>query len=230
MTERIDHDLEAFYLSMAQQPLNKGLEAMTMHQIKERAARRVLATVATGTLIVAMAVAAAVVGLAAHVSRITPGPAASDKTTASGPATQLAQSPTPSMPSSSVTLTGAVAGTMQITATVCRPGLPAQSAPPGQPAPGQIPASIEADGLLNGEHYYFIVSQDNPAEPGAVVPDEATSVSLGKAKLGGFGFQGPIGFGVTTFKAGDIAIFDLELTQDQGNDTSVTAVGQIVCP
>ncbi len=232
MTERIDDQLATFYTDISQQPLTATLEDMTMNRFKKRAARRVFATFATGTLVVAVALAAAVVGLAAHLGRVAPGSAAPHGTSAPGPATQVSAQPTPSVPATMVTFTGAVSGTMHVTSTVCSPGLPAASAPPGQPAPGQVPASIEADGLLNGEHYSLVISQDNPAEPGAATPGDETTASLFKSKLGGYGFYGPIGVGVTTFKAGRIAIFEIVLTpnQGQGNGAGVDAVGQIVCP
>lgn len=232
MTDRIDDQLATFYADISQQLLTATLEDMTMNRFKERAARRVFATFATGTLVVAVAIAAAVVGLAAHLGRVAPGPAAPHGTNAPGPAAQVSSQPTPSVPTTTVTFTGAVSGTMRVTSTVCSPGFPAASAPPGQPAPGQVPASIEADGLLNGEYYSLVISQDNPAEPGAAVPNDETTASLFKSKLGGYGFYGPIGVEVTTFKAGHIAIFDIVLTPDQGqgNGATVNAVGQIVCP
>ena len=230
MTDRIDHELEAFYALVSQQPLSTTLEGTTMNQLKERAARRLFATFATGTLVVAVAIAAAVVGLAAHVGRIGPGVTAPHRTVATGPAAQVSSHPTHAAPSSLVTFMGAISGTMSVTSTVCWAGSPAASAPPGQAAHGQTPAGIEADGLLNGEHYSLVISQDNPAEPGAAVPNDETTASLFKSKLGGYGFSGSIGVGVTTFKAGHIAIFNLDLTTDQGNGAPVTAVGQIVCP
>jgi hypothetical protein len=230
MTDRIDHELETFYARICQQPLTAALEDMTMHQLRGRAARRLFATLATGTIVVAVAIAAAGLVLAAHLSRVAPGPAAPHGTNAPGPAAQVSSQPTPSVPSTTVTFTGAVSGTMRMTSTVCSPGFPAASAPPGQPAPGQVPASIEADGLLNGEYYSLVISQDNPAEPGAVVPNDETTASLFKSKLGGYGFYGPIGVGVTTFKAEHTTIFDIVLKPDQGNGATVRAVGQIICP
>jgi hypothetical protein len=232
MTDRIDDQLATFYADISQQPLTAALENMTMNRFTERAARRAFATLATGTLVVAIAVAVAVVGLAAHLGRIAPGSAAPHGSNAPGPAAQVRSQPTPPLPTTTVTFTGGVSGTMLVTSTVCSPGYPAASAPPGQPAPGQVPASIEADGLLNGEYYSLVVTQDNPAEPGAATPNDETTASLFKSKLGGYGFSGPIGDEVTTFKAGRIAIFDMELTPDQGqgNGAAVEALGQIVCP
>jgi hypothetical protein len=230
MSDQIDHELETFYAHISQQPLTTTLENMTMHQLRERAARRLFATLAAGTLVVAVAIAAAAVGLAAHLGRVTPGPAAPHGTNAPGPAAQVSSQPTPSVPTTTVTFTGALSGTMRVTSTVCSPGIPAASAPPGQSAPGQGPANIEADGLLNGEYYSFMISQDNPAEPGAAVPNDETTASLFKSKLGGYGFYGPIGVGVTTFKAEHTTIFDIVLTPDQGSSAAVRAVGEIVCP
>jgi|SRR5580704_632306 hypothetical protein len=232
MTDRIDDQLATFYADISQQPLTATLNDMTMPQFKERAARRVFATFAPGTLVVAIAIAAAAVGLAAHLGRVATGPAAPHRTNAPGPAAQGSPQPTPSAPTTTVTFTGAVSGTMRVTSTVCSPGSPAASASPGQPAPGQVPASIEADGLLNGEYYSLVISQDNPAEPGAALPNFQTTASLFKSKLGGYGFYGPIGVEVTTFKAGHVAIFDVVLTPDQGqgHGATVKAVGQIRCP
>jgi hypothetical protein len=228
MTDRIGDQLATFYADIAQQRLTATLEDMTMNRFKERAARRVFATFATGTLVVAAAVAAAVVGLAAHLGRVAPGPAAPHGTNAPGPAAQVSSQPTPSVPSTTVTFTGVVSGTMRVTSTVCWPGSPAGSAPPGKPAPGQIPAGIEADGLINGVFYQFAISQENPAAPGAAFP--ITEASLNHSKVAGYGFSGSIGIGVTTFKVGHIAIFDMDLTPNLGNGATVTAVGQIVCP
>ena len=232
MTDRIDQQLATLYADISQQPLSATLEDMTMIRFKERAARRVFARFATGTLVVAVAIAAAGVGLAAHLGHVALETAAPHGTNAPGPATQVGSQPTPSVPTTTVTFRGAVSGTMRVTLTTCSPGFPAASAPPGQPAPGQVPASIDADGLVNGEPYSFVISQDNPAEPGAAVRNDETTASLFKSKLGGYGFYGPIGVGVTTFNAGNIAIFDIVLTPDQGqgNGGTVNAVGQIVCP
>ena len=140
MTDRIDEQLETFYAHIAQQPLTPTLEHMTMHRFKERAARRLIATFATGALVVAVAIAAAVVGLAAHLGRVTSGHAVPQGTNAPGPAAQVSSQPTPSMPTTTVTFTGAVSGTLRVTSTVCSPGFPAASPSPGQPAPGQVPA------------------------------------------------------------------------------------------
>jgi hypothetical protein len=79
MSDRIDDQLATFYAHISQQPLTATLEDMTMNRFKERAARRVFATFATGTLVVAVAIAAAVVGLAAHLGRVAPGPAAAPR-------------------------------------------------------------------------------------------------------------------------------------------------------
>jgi hypothetical protein len=230
MTDQIDQGLETFYAHISQQPLSTTLEDMTMNQLKERAVRRRLfATFATGTLIVGVAIAAAVVGLAAHLSRI--APAAPHGTIAVGPAAQVSSHPTPSVPSTMVTFMGAISGTMSVTSTVCWAGSPAPTAPPGQPAHPQAPAGIEADGLVNGEYHSLIISQFNEADPGALNPSTSTGASFqGASKLGGYGFSGPTGVGVTTFIAEHITIFDIVLKPDQGNGAAVNAVGQIVCP
>src|ERR1017187_4865643 len=95
MPDRIDDQLATFYADISQQLLTATLEDMTMNRFKERAARRVFATFATGTLVVVVAIAAAVVGLAAHLGRVAPGPAAPHGTNAPGPAAQGSSQPTP---------------------------------------------------------------------------------------------------------------------------------------